>query len=153
MEPSNEKRKSSDISNGDLDENKNNIRKWITSGIDSDAIDFCDWFGNQIAKGELTTSQIRIFYGEMQRIKMRVKDEDQSLKDSEKTAFLMLRPRLAYAVKRHKNKGIEEFYKFFKIVYDCITKCDSEIKLNMFENFMFLFEGILAFHKYYEKNN
>ncbi len=149
MASSNEKRKSSDISNGDLDENK--IQKWIASGIDSDAIDFCDWFGKRIAKGELTTSQIRIFYGEMQRIKMRVKDEDLSLKDNEKTAFLMLRPRLAYAVKRHKTEGIKEFYKFFTIVYDSIKKCDSENMLKMFKNFMFLFEGILAFHKYYEK--
>jgi len=122
-----------------------NIKNWLLTGIDDTAIEFCDKFGKKIVEGKLTTSQIRIIFGELRRIEMRIKDK-KILPQNEKTTLLMLRPKLAYAVKRHNNEGIKEFNAFFKIAYDTIVKNNN---FTTFNNLMLLFEGILAFHKYY----
>lgn len=90
----------------------------------------------------LTTSQIRIAFGEMRKIQMN------SYKN-EKTNFLMLKPKLAYAVKRHDKKGLNEFYKIFGWVYDSVnTKNEEEGEAN-FENFIQIMEAILAYHKFH----
>jgi len=136
------------------------IKKWIENGIDHEAIQFCNEFGKEIAVGKFTTSQIRIFYGEMRRIELAINNNDQNdndkndndkvLKDKEKTAFLMLKPRLAYAEKRNNTVGMQQFRSFFNIAYKYIFNKNSDIPLIYFKNFMYLMEGILAYHKFYE---
>lgn len=94
-------------------------------------------------KGEaLTTSQIRIAFGEMRRI------QQKGFKD-EIPGFLMLKPKLAYAVKRHDKRGIKEFYKLFSWAYDSVNTKNIADGQKHFKNFMEVMESILAYHKYH----
>ena len=88
----------------------------------------------------LTTSQIRIAFGEMRKIQM----NGYSLSD-----FLMLKPKLAYAVKRHDKKGLNEFYKIFVWAYDAVDTKDISAASKHFENFMQVMESLLAYHKFH----
>lgn len=92
-------------------------------------------------KGDsLTTSQIRIAFGEMRKIQSN---------GYEKSSFLMLKPKLAYAVKRHDKKGLSEFYKIFVWAYDAIDTQNDEDAPKHFENFMQVMEALLAYHKFH----
>lgn len=90
----------------------------------------------------LTTSQIRNVFGEMRRIQMKGYKE-------EKTSFLLLKPKLAYAVKRHKKQGIQLFYEVFSIAYDAVDTNNYDQGKIHFNNFMNLMEAIIAYHKYH----
>ncbi|MCX7986292.1 MAG: type III-A CRISPR-associated protein Csm2 [Bacteroidales bacterium] len=118
------------------------VKKWIINGIDANAIKKTEEFGKQLANKKLSTSQIRNVFGEMRRIQM-----NGYMK--EKAAFMLLKPKLAYAVKRNENKGIKMFYEVFCYGYDAVDKTNDDIGAKQFENFMHLLEAILAYHKYY----
>ena len=120
------------------------IPDWIRNGFDKETIAFAEKFGKHIASPNdksndsdaLTTSQIRIFFGELRRIQM-------GDYDKQTTDFLMLRPKLAYAVKRHNKEGLKSFYDFFCKAHECVSKKGE------FENFIRLIEAVLAFHKFH----
>jgi CRISPR-associated protein Csm2 len=88
----------------------------------------------------LTTSQIRIAFGEMRKIQSN---------GYKKSSFLMLKPKLAYAVKRHDKKGLNEFYKIFVWAYDAVDTQNEQDALKHFENFMQIMEALLAYHKFH----
>lgn len=118
------------------------IKKWIVTGIDKSAIDFSNYFGEFFARNGLTTSQIRIVFGELRRIQMNGYSK-------EKTSFLLLKPKLAYAVKRNKSNGLTKFYDFFSIAYDAVETLDDHLGEVHFLNFINLFESVLAYHKFH----
>jgi len=118
------------------------IKEWIRNGITEEAVKKADEIGEKLARNGLTTSQIRNVFGEMRRIQMRGYK-------NEKSSFLLLKPKLAYAVKRHNNTGIKEFYNVFTDGYNAIDKKNDDAGQKHFENFMQLLEAILAYHKYH----
>ena len=118
------------------------IEGWVLNGITKETVEFANAFGEFVAGNELTTSQIRTSFGEMRRIQM-----NSFLK--QKTDFLLLKPKLAYAVKRHNKIGLKKFYEFFSIAYDVVNTTDLAIGEKHFENLMNLMEAVLAYHKYY----
>ncbi len=141
-------------SNADYD-----IKKWVANGIDSEFIKKANDLGELLnkpfgddqndnglkkknEKNALTTSQIRNIFGEMRRIQMNGYKK-------EKAAFLLLKPKLAYAVKRNENMGIKIFKDIFYSGYDAIDKGNDDIGAKQFENFINIIEAILAYHKYY----
>lgn len=109
--------------------------KWITENADKDMIAFCELSGKQMANGRLTNSKIRSIYGEIKRIQMG------SYEDG-KVSFLLLKPKVAYALARdERNKGLQLFKKIFD---------DASYHVNdqkSFNNFCDFFEAILAYHK------
>ena len=127
-------------------------KKWITTGITTEAIRFAEEFGKYLAGGgdfrapKLTTSQIRNFFGEVRRIQMQPLNQDRN-----RTDFLLLQPKLAYAAARAKNepatKFREEMQKALEAV-DINASGDSEQAIEKrFQNFCDLLEAILAYHK------
>ena len=88
----------------------------------------------------LTTSQIRIAFGEMRKIQSN---------GYELSSFLMLKPKLAYAVKRHDKKGLDEFYKIFVWAYDAVETNKPAEAPKQFNNFMQIMESLLAYHKFH----
>ncbi len=93
--------------------------------------------GEMCKKGKLTTNQLRRFFGEVKRQEMQGYDE---------TQFILLKPKLAYAVGRDKeNTKIDEFYQLMSPLIDAVTDQKS------FENFIQVFEAVVAFHKAAEK--
>lgn len=138
-------------------------KEWITSGITSDIITWTESFGkylcafgeNKPPKKALTTGQLRKFFGEVKRIDANV--------IRHKSDIPMLKPLLAYAVGRDKNKNnvnksrIDDFEKELRTAIEAIRiNNGDDILKSDFKNFVQLFESIVAYHKYYggqENNN
>ena len=122
------------------------IQKKITEAT----VQFAEKFGNYLAQkdeyGPLTTSQLRKFFGEVKRQQMTGYDE---------TEFVMLKPKLAYAVGRAKQNGRGKYQKiedFYLVMADAIDKVvSSSNKEVSFRNFITAFEAIVAYHKAAEK--
>ncbi|HQH18486.1 MAG TPA: type III-A CRISPR-associated protein Csm2 [Bacteroidales bacterium] len=126
------------------------IQKWVKSGIEKDTVDKAFQWGKELVEPNkkpfdqdaLTTSQIRNVFGELRRIQLNGYKK-------EKTAFLLVKPKLAYAAKRHKKKGVDMFYKLFCDAYDAMDFKDDDKGEIHFENLMNLMEAVLAYHKYH----
>lgn len=120
-----------------------NLKKeWITRQLDDESIGFAQQLGKSLAEGNLSTSQIRIVFGEMRRIQVQGFNR-------EFTSFLMLKPKIAYAAKRDSNKGMAEFKNYIDQCWDSVDKKDAETGSIQFDNFMKLTEAVLAYHKSY----
>ncbi len=132
--------------------NKNDLipEKEIQEKVTDVTVRFAERFGMYLAEKEgiaepLTTSQLRKFFGEVKR---------QQMVGYNETSFVMLKPKLAYAVGRAKNgkdkpKKIEDFY---FVLADAIEKVGrSQDKQKAFKNFISIFEAIVAYHKVAEK--
>ena len=115
-------------------------------------VEFAEKFGNYLAEKEdqaepLTTSQLRKFFGEVKRQQMTGYDD---------TKFVMLKPKLAYAVGRAKQNGRKGKYQkiedFYSVMADAIDKVEASTdKPKAFKNFITAFEAIVAYHKSAEK--
>ena len=137
--------------------NKPIKEEWIKDGItntDPDGtIPWAKEFGTYLArKGdtafnkknkdrkELTTSQLRKFFGEVKRL--------QTFKKFPKDEFAMLKPKLAYAVARvgDEDAKINDFYAVLQEGIDMVSNKTE------FKNFIKIFEAIVAYHKAAEKS-
>lgn len=111
----------------------------ITVGITNETIEFAKEFGEYLADNgnvrdaELKTSQLRKFYGEVKRQEMTGYNESD---------FIMLKPKLAYAAGRA-NKG-NRIHDFYSVMADAIDQVHNE---KQFQNFIRIFEAIVAYHK------
>ena len=88
-------------------------------------------------KGKLTTNQLRKFFGEVKRQQMQGYDEAQ---------FVLLKPKLAYAVGR--DKGATKIKDFYDVMINAIDLVKNE---KSFKNFIMVFEAIVAYHKLAEE--
>lgn len=124
----------------------------IQEKVTAVTVQFAERFGIFLAEKEdqaepLTTSQLRKFFGEVKR---------QQMTGYDATEFVMLKPKLAYAVGRAKQNGrkgrhlkIEDFY---IVLADAIDKVEnSSDKHKAFRNFITAFEAIVAYHKAAER--
>lgn len=118
------------------------VTSCVKNGINEEMVLKAEKTGKFLADCKLTTSQIRNIFGEMRRIQMNGYEK-------EKASFILLKPKLAYTVKRNFNKGIEKFYEIFCWGYDAIDKSNDNEGKCQFQNFLNLLEAILAYHKYY----
>jgi CRISPR-associated protein Csm2 len=129
----------------------------ISVKITGKTVDFAERFGKYLGVDEkfsvqdingktfekkrqkLTTSQLRKFFGEIKR---------QQAKGYDSTDFILLKPKLAYAVGRAKdeNAKINDFY---FVLSDAIDKVKSP---EHFKNFIKIFEAIVAYHKAVEES-
>ncbi len=124
----------------------------IQEKVTAVTVDFAKRFGNYLAEKDegsdpLTTSQLRKFFGEVKRQQMTGYDE---------TEFVMLKPKLAYAVGRAKQNGRRNKYQkiedFYTVMADAIDKVEQVPDKNKaFKNFITAFEAIVAYHKAAEK--
>lgn len=120
----------------------------ITDGITDKTVSFAREFGEYLSRddkdsderrtvaGKLTTNQLRKFFGEVKR---------QQLLGYDPSSFVMLKPKLAYAVGRaDKTNKIKDFY---KVIVTAMGHVRDE---RTFKNFVQVFEAIVAYHKAYE---
>jgi len=111
--------------------------EWITKEADEDLIRYAEKAGEFLVKKGLTNSKIRNIYGEIKRIQM-------GTFEKEKSAFILLKPKVAYAFgreDRNRNDGIH----LFKLIFDRSSQDVSDGK--SFQNFCNFMEAILAYHK------
>ena len=128
----------------DLNKLERTIPKWIESGFSSkEDLDLIEDFGKYIAgksggRGKsISTSQIRIAYGEISRLKMQFDETD----------IMMLRPKIAYAAAREGGDKYQDLKKVLSIGIDKVS--NSNDKKSAFNNLASMFEAMLAYHKAY----
>ena len=105
----------------------------ITEGGET-LIKEAEQLGKRLARN-LTTSQIRNIYGAVKKMQMKGKPDTHKL--------LMLKPKLAYAAKRH-GKGAENLKDVLTQAIDFVGNDQKN-----FNRFVDFFEAILAYHKFY----
>jgi CRISPR-associated protein Csm2 len=113
--------------------------EWIVKGVDQNTVSFADRIGKFLCKNGLSTSQIRNVFGEIKRIEIKGFEK-------EKSAFYLLKPKMAYAasrVEKHKAQGINELKRVFDLAH---RQVENE---TTYKNFVDFFESILAYHKAY----
>ncbi len=91
-------------------------------------------FAKEISANDLT-SQLRKFYGEVKRLQ---------LNGYNNVKFKLIKPKLAYAAGRNK-----KIIKFYEVMSDAIDKVNDQTS---FDNFVKMFEAIIAYHKFYKEN-
>ncbi len=154
------------IESVDFDRDWNDIEKYFnTQGptfdtdwlkeITKETINWAQGFGDFLARETkdskpLTTTQLRRFFGEIKRIQI-----SREFK-KEKHSILMLKPKLAYAVARDEAKKktkIGHFYTELAVALDAIKVKKPKKAKNQFENFVRIYEAIVAYHKAREVNS
>jgi CRISPR-associated protein Csm2 len=125
----------------------------ITDKVTAKTVEFAKEFGSYLGRTDmertadgrtkkvtkLTTNQLRKFFGEVKR---------QQLQGYDESSFVMLKPKLAYAVGRaDKNNKIGDFY---KVIATAMNQVHNE---HQFKNFVQIFEAIVAYHKAAEEGN
>lgn len=125
-----------------MEYNKDFIQEdWIKGKIDIGVINKLEGFGKFLADQRdnkwntgLTTNQLRKFFGEVKR---------QQAKGYNSIDFALLKPKLAYAVGKAKTKE-GKIHEFYHVIAGAIEKVSS---LNDFNNFIKIFEAIVAYHR------
>lgn len=120
--------------------------KWLeeANGLPSEAVDFAEKLGEVLVDmqnngrpgfNQMTTSQVRNFFGEMRRIQMKGFEKNRG-------AFHMLKPKLAYAVARAGNRSkISVFQKVTNYLMDAVHNQQT------YNNFISFMEAVVAYHK------
>ena len=91
---------------------------------------------------ELTTSQIRNFFGIVKKIEARGKFGDTEIRE-----FSLLKPKLAYAAKKTTMKTKLDYLKDVLTGAIDMVISDEGKKKERFDNFCDFFEAILCYHK------
>lgn len=130
---------------------KSKIPTWVNQGFTSKSdIDLIEDFGKYLADARpndrggwksgwnaISTSQIRIAYGEVTRLKMQF----------DESSMMMLRPKIAYAAARD---GGQTYRDLQVVISEGINSVsESNEKKKAFLNLANLFEALLAYHKAY----
>ncbi len=120
--------------------------KWLedANGLPAQAVDFAEKLGEILVDkqsngrpgfNQMTTSQVRNFFGEMRRIQMKGFEKNRG-------AFHMLKPKLAYAVARAGSRSkISEFQKVTNYLMDAVHDQQT------YNNFISFMEAVVAYHK------
>lgn len=123
----------------------------ITEKVTNETVQFAQRFGSYLGTDDpnpktgkpsgnkLTTNQLRKFFGEVKR---------QQMSGYNPTDFVLLKPKLAYAVGRAKQKD-SKIKDFYLVISDAIDKVHNE---QQFKNFIKIFEAIVAYHKAAEES-
>lgn len=108
---------------------------WFMNGADAALVKYAEQAGKDLVNGKLTNSKIRSIYSEVKRIQMGTWEKN-------KSAFFMLKPKVAYAYGRdNKNEGL----RIFKEIFDEAVKYVNDDK--SYDNFCNFMEAILAYHR------
>ena len=121
----------------------------INKPLDLYAPEEIDRLADQLAKDctrdKLKTNQLRNFYAAILKIRTDI-TQGAEFQDIKRT-LIMLKPRLAYAAGRQEAVN-KHFYPVVKSAIEQVqTSQDQALGL---ENFIFFFEALVGYHKYYE---
>ena len=139
--------------------------EWFRKRITDETVEYAKYFAKHLVEEEkipntnffivlpLTTSQLRKFYGAVKSIQM-----DISVNGYNESEFVMLKPKLAYAVGRVRQKNpkcrerrIEDFAEVISSAMNIVN--NSAERDLAFKNFINFFEAIVAYHKRYGKDS
>jgi CRISPR-associated protein Csm2 len=124
------------------------IPGWIHNGITAETVEKAEIWGKKLVDKKFTSSQIRNVFGEIRRIEAKRYKE-------ETTSFLLLKPKMAYAYGRFRQKnerdaeGVGYFKQILDKAHEAVVKDTTNVDLQSerFGRFVQLMEAILAYHK------
>lgn len=121
------------------------VKQWIEKGPSADLIKKTEVFGRRLekTKPKLSTSQIRQVFSKLKSIEAKGFTQ-------QRTAFLMLKPLMAYAAARHGSQGlggIDLLKERLTWGIDAVFSGTSGTEETRFNHFCRLFEAILAYHR------
>lgn len=128
-------------------------KSWIQAekGLPEEAIIWAEKFAEPLATGAsgkygMKTNQIRKFFGEIKKIQAKGFESDN-------LAFRMLKPQLAYAAARDKNKQgkVKSTIGFYEQALSSLISSEVVNNAKQFSNFVHLNQAIVAYHKKYSK--
>ncbi len=120
---------------------KQDVQGWIKQGITPDTVSSAERFGRDIQANGLSTSQIRQVFTKLKSIEAKGYEHN-------KVGFLMLKPMLAYAAGRDRNKkGLQEFQEKITWAIDAVVEGNDGEQSMRFNNFCKFFESVLAYHR------
>jgi len=148
----------------------NEINSWILEGPNLALINSVNNFGEYLSKDlknvkvvkkrkertqdeSITTSQIRQIFAKMKSIEAKggfLERKEGEVKENKnaKIEFLMLKPLMAYAKKRHDTVGMMRLVERLDWAIDAVISADDlSERQKRFKNFCKLFEAILAYHR------
>lgn len=117
--------------------------------VDSLIIHACYIGGHDLAMNKVTTHQIRRFFTAFKSIQEALKDNslNQEIDSQNRAKLLMLKPQLANAVGKERNKDTKES---LSNLLEILTLMFKHIKYKKdYDLFMNFFESIVAYHKAY----
>ena len=118
-----------------------NIRQFIQSDESAkDMVEFADKFAGEIC-GSVSTSQIRNIYGTVKKLEMT------GLNSKTYRQLLLLKPKLAYAKGREKNRKKQGAYSQLETIIGQAIDAIDPNRAETFTRFCQFFEAILAYHK------
>lgn len=107
------------------------------------------WLGKELAKGNLTNSQIRNIFSTARQIEARREAGRLEGSDKENQAtrreFILLKPKLAYQAARMNNPGVRGLKDWLSAAIDAMV-ADKQDEDKRFKHFMEFFEAVLAYH-------
>jgi CRISPR-associated protein Csm2 len=132
--------------------------KWIQEEIDDSCIAYMEGFGFHLCDkrdtnsrpgyNAVTTSQMRNIFSEVKRIELKVSDTNGWQR--EKTAILLLRPKIAYSTARATSSKRDSRMKDLR---EILEKAIQAVKnAEDFKRFAAFLEGVIAYHKVYGGN-
>jgi CRISPR-associated protein Csm2 len=130
-------------------------KKIIVDGDVAELVSISEALGSALSR-QLTTSQIRTFFGEVRRIQANWPSYHPNLSesDTQKAAWayrqtILLRPKLAYQVSRGgRTGGIDQLRNVLDPCIEEIQKANTPKEQKLyFDRFVDFFEAILAYHK------
>ena len=110
-------------------------KEWITNGIDTDGVDFCESVAKHLVSQKMSASYVRNIFGELKRIETKGFNNCQ-------VDFYMLRPKVAYSTARANNRGMN--MQLFRNVFEAMM---PHVTDRTFKNMVNMIEAIIAFHK------
>lgn len=127
------------------------IRRIIDDGDARTIVDTAERLGQQLADGQLKTSQIRNVFGTVRRIEMAWPRNDSvegARGERARLDLLMLRPKLAYQSARHRGQpGGEALNTLALALRPLIDRVNGDRA--RFQRFVDFFEAVLAYHRYH----
>ena len=132
-----------------LSQEQRRLRAIIASGDAPAIINWADEIGQQLAKEDLATSQIRNVFGAVRQIRM---GWDRNPAASFRQAVLLI-PKIGYYAQRERGRGKRGMLELERVLTPALQMVaeakDKAERRKRFMNFADFFEAILAYHKKY----
>jgi len=114
-------------------------------------ITWADTIGQALVQNNLTTSQIRNFFGEVRQIQLAWEQDSNA---AFRRAVLLI-PKIGYHAKRARGsaqRGMAELERVLVPALETVATAKPEQRQTYYTNFVDFFEAILAYHKAYGGN-
>ena len=133
---------------------KDKIAGWVQDGlkIEDQPLVIISAYTKEIVRQGLTTTQLRKFFGAVKRIDIQYQISDNAEDEFKKNIidFHMLKPILAYSVGRAKGDSKKALTSLYDVLSEGIDNVKGKDSYKNFQNFVQIFEAIVAYHKYHE---